>query len=183
MDFTKAFDKVPHQRLISKLQYYGVQGETLKWIKSFFLWRKQWVCVVADGKEAEFVDVLSGVPQGTVLDPVLFLLFINDLPDRLQSSVRLFADNCILYHPIKHHNDVHILQGDLDMLAIWEETWQMDFNPSKWHVIHVSHSLDPKYDEYSLRGHTLDTVEEATYLGVTLTSKLNWTPPYQEYLS
>ncbi len=63
------------------------------------------------------------------------------------------------------------------MLGIWEETWQMDFNPSKCHVLHVSGSLDPTYDEYSLRGHTLDTVEEATYSGVTLTSKLNWTPP------
>ncbi len=134
-------------------------------------------------KEAEFVDALSGVPPGPVLGPVLFLLFINDLPDELQSSVRLFADDCILYCPIKHYNDVHVLQGYLDMLAIWEETWQIDFNRSKCHVLHASCSLDSTYGEYSLRGHTLDTVEEATYLGVTLTSKLNWTPPYQEYLS
>ncbi len=74
--------------------------------------------------------------------------------------------------PIKRRNNVHILQGDLDMLGIWEETWQMDFNPSKCHVLHVSRSLDPTYDEYSLRGQTLDTVEEATFLGVTSTSML-----------
>ncbi len=80
-------------------------------MKSFLLGRKR--RVVVDEKEAEFIDVLSGVPQGTVLGPVLFLLFINDLPDGLQSSVRLFADDCVLYHPIKHLNDVHILQGDL----------------------------------------------------------------------
>ncbi len=77
-------------------------------------------------EEAEVVDILSGVPQGTVEGPVIFLLFINDLPDGLQSSVRLFADDCVLYHPIKHCNDVHILQRDLDMLGIWGETWQMD---------------------------------------------------------
>ena len=95
MDFAKAFDKVPHRRLLHKLEYYGIRGSTHKWINSWLSGRTQQV--VLDGQASDPVPVLSGVPQGSVLGPVLFLLFINDLPDNIRSSVRLFADDCVLY--------------------------------------------------------------------------------------
>ena len=95
LDFSKAFDKVPHHQLIMKLWNYGVQGRTHAWIKSFLLGRTQRVEV--DGEVSSWVPVKSGIRQGTVLGPVLFLSFINDLTAAVQSKVRLFADDCVMY--------------------------------------------------------------------------------------
>ena len=111
MDFAKAFDKVPHRRLLHKLEYYGIRGSTHKWINSWLSGRTQQV--VLDGQASDPVPVLSGVPQGSVLGPVLFLLFINDLPDNIRSSVRLFADDCVLYRNIHSLQDCLTLQEDL----------------------------------------------------------------------
>ena len=96
MGFVKAFDRVPHKRLLYKLRYYGIRGSTHKWIASWLSERYQ--KVVLDGQASD--PVLSGVPQGSVLGPVLFLIFINDLPGNIRSSVHLFADDCVLYRNI-----------------------------------------------------------------------------------
>ena len=103
LDFTKAFDKVPHKRLIHKLNYYGISGSIATWIETFLTGRTQQV--VVNGASSSSTIVTSGVPQGTVLGPLLFLLYINDLPDNLSTSVQLFADDCILYTPIRTQND------------------------------------------------------------------------------
>ena len=99
LDFTKAFDKIPHKRLIHKLKYYGITGPISSWIKSFLAERTQQV--VINGTASIPIQVTSGVPQGTVLRPLFFLLYINDLPNNLTSYVRLFADDCLLYSPVK----------------------------------------------------------------------------------
>ena len=125
MDFAKAFDKVPHRRLLYKLEYYGIRGSTHKWISSWLSERSQ--KVVLDGQASDPVPVLSGVPQESVLGPVLILIFINDLPENIRSSVRLFADDCVLYRNIKSPIDCQILQDDLNSLAQWETDWQMKF--------------------------------------------------------
>ena len=95
MDFSKAFDKVSHQRLLLKLDHYGIRGKTKEWIKAFLTERSQ--RVMLSGEISDSTLVLSGVPQGSVLGPVLFLFYINDLPQSLQSNVRLFADDTLLY--------------------------------------------------------------------------------------
>src|SRR3989442_494648 len=118
MDFAKAFDKVSHNKLIYKLHSYGFQGDVLNWIKSFLSDRTQQV--VVENSASNEVSVFSGVPQGSVLRPCLFLFFINDLPDCVSSDVRLFADDTILYRSIKSHNDHIILQNDLISLEHWE---------------------------------------------------------------
>ena len=111
LDFTKAFDKVPHQRLIHQLNYYGISGSIATLIEMFLIGRTQQV--VVNGATSSSTTVTSGVPQGTVLGPLLFLLYINDLPYKLFTSVRLFADDFILYTPIRTQNDSSLLQNDL----------------------------------------------------------------------
>ena len=132
-DFSEAFDKVPHQRLLSKLNYYGIQGKTLAWINFWLTERFQ--RVVVDGEASSFVKVTSGVPQGTVLGRLMFLLFINDIHENLDSTLRLFADDALLYRPINTMNDTIILQNDIDKLVSWSKTWQMQFNVTKCHTI------------------------------------------------
>ena len=103
LNFSKAFDVVPHQRLLHKLDHYGIRGTTLNWIQNFLTNRTR--NVVVDGSSSESARVKSGVPQGTVLGPLLFLTYINDLPSTVSSQVRLFADDCLLYRPIKCRAD------------------------------------------------------------------------------
>ena len=131
MDFAKAFDKVLHRRLLHKLDYYGIRESTHKWINSWLFWRTQQV--VLDGQAADPVLVLSSVPQGSVLGLILILIFINDLLDNIRSSVRLFADDCVLYRIIYSIQDCLTLQEDLTSFGQLEADWQMKFNVAKCH--------------------------------------------------
>lgn len=103
LDFSKAFDTCPHEELLYKLNNYGIDGKILRWLRTFLTRRS--MKVVLNGEQSKQVPVLSGVPQGTVLGPLLFLCHINDLPSRVKSQVRLFADDCLLYRPIKNLED------------------------------------------------------------------------------
>ena len=123
LDFAKAFDKVPHKRLLSKLTSYGITGNTHNWITSFLSNRKQRVSV--NGALSDITDVTSGVPQGSVMGPILFLLYINDINENVQSSIRLFADDSIIYRKINSNIDHQILQTDLAELEKWSDKWQM----------------------------------------------------------
>jgi len=172
LDFSKAFDKVPHQRLMMKLWNYGIRGKTHAWIKSFLLSRTQ--RVVVDGEVSDWVPVESGVPQGTVLGPVLFLAFINDLPDAVRSKVRLFADDCVVYREVKTDADCTALQDDLNSLEEWEKRWCMSFNAAKCSSIIITRKQKKKVYQYSLHNQELERVKTATYLGVELSSDLTW---------
>ena len=125
-DFSKAFDSVPHKRLMVKLHSYGMRGRTLRWVESFLSCRLQRLTM--NGTQSSWHSVTSGVPQGTVLGPLLFLLHINDIANDIRSEIRLFADDCILYRPIKNRNNCHILQDDIAKLHQWSLVWQMSFN-------------------------------------------------------
>ena len=129
LDFSKAFDKVSHEKLLYKLHQYGVRGHVLHWNKAFLSNRTQ--TVVLENEKSSQVAVTSGVPQGSVLGPILFLVFINDLPDGIRSKVRLFADDTAVYLAVSNLEDAKQLQEDLDRLGDWSLKWDMEFNPSK----------------------------------------------------
>ena len=173
LDFSKAFDKVPHVRLLNKLRLYGIDINTLQWIQSFLTGRTQ--KVVVDGCFSQEANVTSGVPQGTVLGPLLFLLFINDLPTVLHpdTNCRLFADDCLLYRTNKSTNDQLQLQKDLDALESWSKLWGMAFNAKKCNVMSISRSTTfTKF--YDLSSTVLDTVDSCVYLGVTISNTRSW---------
>ena len=127
-----------------------------------------------EGATSGLVPVESGVPQGSVLGPSLFLLYINDLPNGLSSTARLFADDTACHRDITSITDQQSLQEDIDLLAEWEERWLMSFHPEKCTALHVSRKQDPLMGSYTLHGHTLTTVQEAKYLGVNIAEDLRW---------
>ena len=130
--------------------------------------------VVVEGEASTSIPVDSGVPQGSVLGPSLFLFYINDMPEGIQSSVRLFADDTIAYITVTTDNDASNLQSDLNKLAVWEQKWLMKFHPEKCNVLTISKKRNPIVKDYILHGHILERVTEAKYLGCTITSDLKW---------
>ena len=173
LDFSRAFDTVPHERLIGKLAHYGIQGNILSWIRAFLSNRQ--MSVVVDGESSKQAPVVSGVPQGSVLGPLLFLMYINDLPEVVSegTSIRLFADDCLAYRKIQSANDQIILQEDLERLHQWTVLWGMRFNPSKCQIMHLSRGKK-KTRYYELCKEILTTVDHAKYLGITLSDDLSW---------
>ena len=172
MDFAKAFDKVNHSLLTHKLHNYGISGSVNRWIRNWLEGRTQ--TVVLEGQRSRSVSVDSGVPQGSVLGPSLFLYYINDLQENLNSTVRLFADDTIAYLTVTPKDKGKLLQEDLDKLAKWEELWCMKFHPDKCNVVQVTNRRTPIPTSYNLHGHTLEAVTSAKYLGVTIQNNLKW---------
>ena len=172
LDFSKAFDKVPHQRLLRKLHHHGIRNNILEWIGDFLIGRKQQV--VCDGKTSDPAVVISGVPQGTVLGPLLFLLYINDLPDNLQCKTRLFADDCVIYSKGKTKDHLQQLQQDLSKLEEWQNKWLMEFNATKCFIMKITNKKDPPTTKFSFCGQTLTEVTSHPYLGVEIVNRLKW---------
>ena len=162
-----------HKLLLHKLQHYGIRGSTLQWVEAFLSHRTQQVLV--DGQISSQADVTSGVPQGSVLGLLLFLAFINDLPDCTKHSTTcLFADDCVLYKRISSQQDATLLQEDLEALQKWEATWLMQFHPSKCQVVQVTNKRKPIAATYNIHGMVLEEVPSAKYLGLHIDKKLSF---------
>ena len=168
LDFQKAFDKVPHNRLLLKLNSFGIDGNLLRWIQEWLHDREQ--RVVINGCSSVWNNVSSGVPQGSVLGPLLFLAYINDLDNVVISSVKKFADDTKLYREVASEEDAKVVQNDLDMLFKWSSDWQMLFNAEKCKVMHVG--FGNIKSSYSLDGTNLKCVNFEKDLGVYLDSSL-----------
>ena len=170
LDFSKAFDSVPHQRLLNKLQAYGIDGNLLKWISNFLNNRKQRVRV--NDSYSEYSTVTSGIPQGSILGPILFITYINDLPECLESICKIFADDTKLYGPSSQHDK---LQRDLLRLLEWSRIWQLGFNIEKCSILHVGRNNE-KHTYYmdSNNSKVLNITDSEKDLGVTFTSDLKF---------
>ena len=153
LDFAKAFDSVPHERLLEKAKGYGIRGDILQWIRLFIKGRRQ--RVVVNGKKSSWRDVKSGVPQGSVIGPLLFLLFVNDMPNEIKCNIQLFADDAKIFKTVKNEEDHQDLVKDLDNLENWARLWQMKFNVGKCKVLHLGRR-NPRY-EYNMGDRTLET--------------------------
>ena len=128
LDFSKAFDKVPHQRLLHKIESHGICGNVAAWIGEWLHNRKQ--KVVLNDEYSIFQDVLSGAPQGSVLGPTLFLIFVNDIDTVISSHIHKFADDCKMNRSVPTE-DIETLQQDINNLCQWSKDWQMVFNVKK----------------------------------------------------
>ena len=169
-DYRKAFDSVLHMRLMRKIESCGITGQVQRWIKSFLQGRRQRVSV---GEAVSgWKKVTSGIPQGSVLGPTLFVLFINDLPQVVESRVALFADDTKVFREIQSDEDREKLQQDIDELLIWSKKWQLPFNESKCKVMHYG-KTNRKAD-YNLGGVQIVEVSEEKDLGVTFDQQLSF---------
>jgi len=169
LDFQKAFDKVPHQKLLLKLRRAGISGHVLSWIESFLSNRYQRVKI--NGKYSSWRKVLSGVPQGSVLGPLLFILYINDLPRNLKNtSPFIFADDTKLAGKVNTEEESKRIQSDLDALERWSDVWQLKFNLGKCHVLHFG-SKNMRRD-YQLCNFALTHVTEEKDLGVVISEDM-----------
>jgi len=138
LDFHKAFKTVPHKHLLSKLRGYGIQGNLLSWIEAFLTRRKQ--RVVLNGYCSTWAEVVTGVPQGSVRGALLFNIYVNDIPDVVNSPILLFTDDIKIFRCIKTHQDYIQLQSDLNRLSEWSSMWKLKFNISKCNVLHLRFS-------------------------------------------
>lgn len=170
LDFAKAFDKVPHQRLIKKLEAHGIGGNVLKWIKEWLKNRRQKVCI--DGEASDWAPVTSGVPQGSVLGPVLFLIYINDIDDNLVSIIKKFADDTKMCKSVSSAEGVQNLRDDLAKLGNWATDWQMTFNTEKCSIIHLGNN-NPKHN-YSLCGSVLRESTKERDLGIIVDNSMKF---------
>ena len=153
---------------------YGIGSKTLKRIDSFLCFRQQ--RAVVNGVKSDWAPVLSGVLQGTVLGPLLFSLYINDVSSDIKSEIRLFADDCVCYREIKDEVDTMKLQRDIDRLSSWAKMWGMRFQPVKCNMMQLTRKRIKRiHASYTLEGTDLENIESIKYLGVTtITSDLRW---------
>ena len=173
LDFSKAFDTVPHRRLLGKLKAYGIQGKIYNWISAFLHNRTQEV--VVNGSVSTQAPVISGIPQGTVLGPILFVIYINDLLDNISSMGLMFADDTKIYRQITSREDALLLQSDINKLDEWSKIWQLHFNHKKCHVLTMGKFENIKVaHRYAVYGNEMEHVSEEKDLGVTIDADLKF---------
>ena len=174
MDFAKAFDSVNHSILLAKLKSYGVTGKLWSWFADYLHGRFQ--RVVVDGVASQWTSVSCGFPQGSILGPILFTIFINDLPNSIthKSKMALYADDSKVYSNISSIQCCESLQQSLDSLNCWSNINNMRFNASKCGVLTVTKKLNPVNFDYHLGDRILAPVRKEKDLGVEIAKDLTW---------
>ena len=187
LDYAKAFDTVPHQRLLNKIKAHGIVDKVLGWIEQFLTNRRQ--CVKVNTSVSEWKPVVSGVPQGTVLGPLLFSIFVSDMPDQVSSLIALFADDTKIYNHLLDNGHGHLssnIQEDLNNLQGWAKRMQMRFHPDKCKSMHLGKN-NPKatYTMETADGitHLIKGTSEEKDLGVLIDDELTFSKHIQSQIN
>jgi hypothetical protein len=174
LDFSKAFDSVSHPHLLTKLTTFGICGPLLDWFHSYLTGRTQ--VTMINGSKSQSIPVRSGVPQGSILGPLLFLLFINDMVMEIGPGTHaaLYADDAKVYRKIDNIGDCASLQDDLEALVRWSDIWKLRFNADKCKVVRFSRKINPTRFAYNIEGTPLERVTSIKDLGLTVQDNLMW---------
>lgn len=172
IDFEKAFDRVSHSHLLFKIKKLLANPKILRWLDSYLSGRFQYVHIA--NNTSNLAPVYSGVPQGSVLGPLLFLIYLNDLSSSSSVRCRLFADDCVAYLPVRTRDDQTALSTYLSAITDWCNSWKMSLNVKKCAQMTITRKRDPLEFSYKLNNTALQTVHQFKYLGVTITSNLSW---------
>ena len=170
LDFSKAFDKISHLKLLQKLNNLNINNKLVLWVKNWLLNRKQ--RVVLNGEYSGWITVTSGVPQGSILGPLMFLVFINDLNTGLNSDASIFADDTKIGRCIENEKDCGQLQIDINRIVDWCSEWKMELNAEKCHIMHFG-KTNKRYT-YEMNGCKVSVVKEQEDLGVIVDENLNF---------
>jgi hypothetical protein len=180
-DFSKAFDKVWHRGLLHKLKAYGINGNLFDWFHSYLNEREQRV-VIKDAS-SNFTTILGGVPQGSVLGPLLFIIYINDIADKLASLTRLFADDTSLNCSHSDGTEIRsIINHDLKELDEWSKRWLMTFNPDKTEIMLFTNLEHPEIN-FTFEDNIISTIESHRHLGVTFSTDAKWNAHIENIVS
>lgn len=172
LDLSKAFDSVPHERLLLKLQLFGVGGSLLLWFRNYLTTRRQ--RVVLNGTYSNWLPVTSGVPQGSILGPLLFIMYLNDLDEVITCDYSAYADDVMLYHQIASYEDCCFLQSNLDSFLQWCSRWQMSLQPQKCEALCITNKRLPIDFTYYCSTYPLGWSKSVKYLGVVINGHLTW---------
>ena len=174
-DFQKAFDKVPHRRLLEVLKHYGFSDPLLSWIRSFLSERTQ--TVIVNGSKSSVHNIQSGIPQGTVLGPVLFIIYINSLPEAVaESELFMFADDTKVFKEINNTADSEALQQDLNSMWTWSESTLLKFHPDKCKSMTLRRGNEAPTRSYTMNdgAHNLEQVTTEKDIGLLVDSRLQF---------
>lgn len=174
IDFSKAFDRVCHQKLIQKMLILGIDPAIVRWVEAYLRNRLQFVEI--SGARSSLLRVSSGVPQGSVLGPLLFLIYVNDIATVVPPfvDVRLYADDCLLFCHVKSVSDQMLLNDALRCIDNWCEKWDMKINFDKTVCMTISNKKTPLNYKYTINNREIKSSNELKYLGVTISSSLKW---------
>ena len=173
LDVSKAFDKVWHEGLVFKLKELGVSGSVLNWFRDYLSHRSQ--KVVINGRCSSTKYTYAGVPQGSILGPLLFLIYMNNINFNIKSDIKLFADDTALLRPLVKNQDIQIFNEDLEKLKNWSEQWKVNFNPSKTkYIIFSKKNVRHQYPPLFLNNVKLVEADFHKYLGLILSNNLSW---------
>lgn len=175
LDISKAFDKVWHRGLLAKLRAVGFSDNIVDWLSSYLNNRQQRVCL--RGKVSSWKTINAGVPQGSILGPVLFLIFINDIVHDIRTNIRLFADDTMIYKIVHQPNLTAVeLNLDLDTIKTWAKKWMVDFNPQKTKSLIISKKKQQIFHPIlSMEQMQIEEVSQHKHLGITISDSFTWT--------